>query len=109
MPLMRTTREKRHEQLFSALVGASAVDARGVFGWQASYSFTPDLIVSTFVQYDSSMGHTGVNARLRWTLAPGRDFFLVLNHGVEAPITGPNARAPCLQHLIAKLRWDFYR
>lgn len=77
---------------------------------KASYAFSPDLIVSSFVQYDSSLGHTGVNARLRWTLAPGRDVFLVVNHGVEASITDPNARAlPISNMVIAKLRWDFYR
>lgn len=77
---------------------------------KVSYSFSPDLIVSTLAQYDSTIGHTGVNARLHWILSPGRDFFLVFNHGVEASITDPQARAlPISNALIAKLRWGFIR
>ena len=75
---------------------------------QAAYSFSPDLVVSTLTQYDSIVGHVGVNAILQWTLAPGRDFFLVLDHGVEASVTDPNARyLPVANVLTAKLRWDF--
>lgn len=74
---------------------------------KASYAFSPDLIVSSLAQYDSTAGHIGVNARLQWTIAPGRDFFLVLNHGVEASVTDPHARAfPVANIVTAKLRWD---
>jgi hypothetical protein len=63
---------------------------------------------SSFVPYDSTMGHVGVNARLHWILAPGRDFFLVLNHGVEASITDPIAPPAAISNvLVAKLRWEF--
>lgn len=83
---------------------------RRLYQLTASYAFTPNLIFSSLAQYDSGIGHTGVNARLRWTISPGRDFFLVFNHGVEASVTEPNARAmPLSNMLVAKLRWDFYR
>ncbi|HEV2606898.1 MAG TPA: DUF5916 domain-containing protein, partial [Xanthomonadaceae bacterium] len=75
---------------------------------KASYSFSPDLELSSFVQYDSTIGHVGLNMRLHWILAPGRDFFLVLNHGVEASITDPNAPLTAISNVVvAKLRWDF--
>lgn len=75
---------------------------------KVAYSFNPDLTVSTLAQYDSTIGHTGVNLRLRWILSPGRDFFLVLNHGIEASVTNPNARMqPISNEVIAKLSWDF--
>jgi hypothetical protein len=75
---------------------------------KASYSFSPDLELSSFVQYDSTIGHVGLNTRLHWILAPGRDFFLVLNHGVEASITDPNAPLAAISNVVvAKLRWDF--
>jgi hypothetical protein len=75
---------------------------------KASYSFSPDFVLSSFVQYDSIIGHTGINARMRWIIAPGRDFFLVFNHGVEAPLNDPNARLEQISNaLVAKLRWDF--
>jgi hypothetical protein len=75
---------------------------------KASYAFSPDLIFSTLAQYDSTIGHIGLNARLQWTIAPGRDFFLVVDHGVEVSVTDPNVRsAPIANIVIAKLRWDF--
>jgi hypothetical protein len=75
---------------------------------KVGYSFNPDLTVSTLAQYDSTIGHTGVNLRLHWIIAPGRDFFLVFNHGIEASVTDPNARVqPISNEVIAKLSWDF--
>jgi hypothetical protein len=75
---------------------------------KVAYSFNPDLELSSFAQYDSSIGHTGVNARLRWIISPGRDFFLVFNRGVAASVDDPSARlAPISNVVIAKLRWDF--
>ena len=75
---------------------------------KASYSFSPDLNVSSFAQYDSSVGHIGINTRLHWILAPGRDFFLVFNHGMEASVADPAARLARVSNaVVAKLRWDF--
>jgi hypothetical protein len=75
---------------------------------KAAYSFSPDLSLASFIQYDSTVAHTGINTRLHWIIAPGRDFFLVLNHGVELSVTDPNVRtAPISNEIIAKLRWDF--
>ncbi len=75
---------------------------------KASYAFSPDLIFSTLAQYDSTIGHIGLNVRLQWTIAPGRDFFFVLNHGVEVSVTDPNTHAfPVANVVTAKLRWDF--
>lgn len=72
-----------------------------------SYALTPDLVFSSLAQYDSTIGHIGVNAILQWTIVPGRDLFFVLNHGVEASVTDPNARlAPVTNVVTAKLRWD---
>ena len=46
--------------------------------------------------------------RLHWIIAPGRDFFVVFNHGIEASVTDPNARVqPISNEVIAKLSWDF--
>lgn len=75
---------------------------------KASYAFSPDLIISSLAQYDSTVDHIGVNARLQWTIEPGRDFFLVLDHGVEASVTDPYARASPVGNVVtAKLRWEF--
>lgn len=79
-----------------------------LYQFKIAYAFSPDLILSSFAQYDSTIGHTGVNARLRWIIAPGKDFFLVLNHGIETSLADPTARLqPISNTFIAKLRWDF--
>ncbi len=71
------------------------------------YSFSPDFDLSSIAQYDSSIGHTAVNARLHWIVSPGSDFYIVFNHGVEASSDDPNAHlAPISNTVIAKLRWD---
>ncbi|MDE1983967.1 MAG: carbohydrate binding family 9 domain-containing protein [Gammaproteobacteria bacterium] len=72
-----------------------------------AYSFSPDFIVSSFVQYDSTIGHTGVNIILHWIMEPGRDLYVVLNHGVEiSPATAGSVNPPLGNVVIMKLRWD---
>ncbi len=46
-------------------------------------AFTPALALSNLVQYDSESMNIGLQSRLRWTLIPGNELFLVLNHGWE--------------------------
>lgn len=71
---------------------------------KATYSFTPDFDISSFIQYNSTLEHTGVNTILHWIPEPGRDLFIVLNHGIE---TFSTASSPPLGNtLIVKLRWD---
>ncbi len=56
--------------------------------WQfrAIYAFTPDLILSSYIQYDSESRDLGANTRFRWTIKPGNDFFVVWYHGWRHPI-----------------------
>ncbi len=44
-------------------------------------ALSPELSLSTVVQYDSLSDDVGLNARLRWTYKPGNDFFVVFNQG----------------------------
>jgi hypothetical protein len=48
-------------------------------GSRVTYTVTPRLFASTLVQYNSSTGSIGTNARLRWEYAPGSELFVVLN------------------------------
>ena len=98
--------ELSNETDFAALPQGDFIQR--LYQLKVAYSFSPDLELSSFAQYDSGIGHAGVNARLHWIISPGRDFFLVLNHGIEASIDDPNARnAPISNAIVAKLRWDF--
>jgi len=73
------------------------------------YAFTPDLILSSFTQYDSESRDLGLNNRLRWTLGPGRDLFVVWNHGWRHPLESHSGTTltPITDSLVAKLRWTF--
>jgi len=44
---------------------------------KVAYAFTPDLVLSSYTQYDSGSRNLGTNSRLRWTLQPGNDLFVV--------------------------------
>jgi hypothetical protein len=76
--------------------------------WQVKsyYAFDPDLVLSVFGQYDSESRDLGFNSRLRWTLRPGRDLFLVWDHNWKRlPGSGLELRREEDQ-LVFKLRWS---
>lgn len=75
---------------------------------RAGYSFTPDLALSTFVQHDTITDKTGINARLQWIIEPGRELFVVFNHGIEPQLADLNQAPPTGNAIIVKLRWDTY-
>jgi hypothetical protein len=75
---------------------------------EAAYSFTPDLALSTFVQHDSINDEIGINARLQWIIEPGRELFVVFNHGIEPQLADLNQTPPTGNAVIVKLRWDSY-
>lgn len=75
----------------------------------AAYSFTPNLAFTTFVQYDTITHTTGINAQLHWIVRPGRELFVVLNHGIEPQLADLNHAPPSGNELSVKLRWDFSR
>jgi hypothetical protein len=79
--------------------------------WQfrAAYSFSPDLFLQSFVQYDSLTRNVGVNSILRWTIRPGRDFFFVWNHAWVSPLTDPAGLQRLGDQVVLKLRWTFRR
>ncbi|MGH8195714.1 MAG: DUF5916 domain-containing protein, partial [Woeseiaceae bacterium] len=60
----------------------------------AAYSFTPDLALSTFMQHDSINDELGINARLQWIIEPGRELFVVFNHGIEPQLADLNQAPP---------------
>lgn len=53
-----------------------------LFGARASVYFSPDLQLSSFVQYDNTSRSLGANTRLRWTFDPLGDLFVVYNHNL---------------------------
>ncbi len=77
------------------------------YGFKVVYALSPDLILSSYTQYDSESRDVGRNTRLRWTIAPGNDLYLVWNfnlHRPEDPGGWSNLHS-LDDHLVTKLSW----
>ena len=75
--------------------------------WQLKtvYAASPDLVVSVFTQYDSESRDLGLNSRLRWTLQPGRDLFLVWNRNWQRTLGQGYRLELDADQIVVKLRW----
>jgi len=75
---------------------------------RAAYAWNPNLVLSSFIQYDTGSQNIGTNTRLRWTVRPGNDLFVVWNRGWQRIVTDPHVSIVPQDDLIAiKLRWTF--
>lgn len=73
-----------------------------------TYALSPDMTLSSFAQYASNAGPTGVNVQWHWILSPGREFYFVFNHDVLNSVTEPLSRRQSLgNEFLVKLHWDF--
>ena len=70
-------------------------------------NISPHLQISSFVQYDTTSSSLGTNTRLRWTMTPPADLFVIYNHGVR-DITGVGWRFDSNQ-LLVKLQYALRR
>jgi hypothetical protein len=76
-----------------------------IFSGRLNYNASPDLAWSNLVQYDSESRLLGVQSRLRLTLRPGSDVFLVLERGW---LRDEQGRYPPAYHRgSAKLQYTF--
>ena len=67
--------------------------AKDVVGTRARVTWSPDLQLTAFVQYDNESRSFGSNTRLRWTFSPYGDAFLVYNHNLlDDFVTSPAQR-----------------
>ncbi len=53
-------------------------------GTRAQLNLSPDLSVASYIQYDTESDLLGSNTRLRWTLRPQADLFVVYNHNIRS-------------------------
>jgi hypothetical protein len=53
-------------------------------GNRVRLNLSPDLSLSSYLQYDTDSKSVGVNTRLRWTFTPAGDLFVVYNHNVQS-------------------------
>lgn len=90
------------------------VDLQGKFepvsiwlvGPRIDFTFTKDIFLTTFIQYNSQLNNVNFNTRLQWRYAPVSDFFLVLtdNFGTEGNFSQFAIRN---RAIIAKLTYWF--
>ncbi len=73
------------------------------------YAFHPNLSWSSFLQYDTGSQNVGNNMRLRWTVKPGNDIFLVWNRSWQRLLlTRSDLNViPDKDILAVKIRWTF--
>ena len=53
-----------------------------VYGLRTLVNVSPDLQITSFVQYDDESQELGTNTRLRWTFNPLGELFVVYNYNV---------------------------
>jgi len=72
-----------------------------------SYAFSPNVVLTSFLQYDDESRDFGQNTRLRWTIKPGNDLFIVWNRGWKRLYLSPHDKtmAPEGELIAIKLRW----
>jgi len=78
--------------------------------WQLEFAHAwgPNVVLTSFVQYDTESQNLGANTRLRWTFKPGKDLFIVWNRGWEHLLMTPDlSLRPDSEFLAIKLKWTF--
>jgi len=78
--------------------------------WQfkGALSWSPDLSLSTFVQYDNVSFDLSSNTRLRWTFRPGDDFYVIWDRTWVRNTAQPGTSFdPDAESVTAKIRWTF--
>lgn len=85
--------------------------AQRLWQLQTAVAGSPNLVLSSFVQYDTESRNLGANTRLRWTIKPGNDLFIVWNRGWQRLVLSPQERSliPDNELLAVKLRWTLRR
>ncbi|RPI29799.1 MAG: hypothetical protein EHM61_00190 [Acidobacteria bacterium] len=75
---------------------------------QIAFAWNPNIVLTSFVQYDTESQNLGTNTRLRWTFSPGRDLFVVWNRGWQRLLPSRDlSLLPENEMLAIKLRWTF--
>lgn len=75
--------------------------------WRLNVS--PDLQLSSFLQYDTESRTVGANTRVRWTFQPAGDLFVVYNHNLRTrdPQTRQGRLEFASNQLLVKLQYAF--
>jgi hypothetical protein len=78
--------------------------------WQLEFAhgWGPNVVLTSFIQYDTESQNLGANTRLRWTFKPGKDLFIVWNRGWRHVLDTPTlSLLPDSEFVAFKLQWIF--
>ena len=80
-----------------------------VLGTRLRLNVSPDLQLTSFVQYDNESRSLGTNSRLRWTFHPLGDLFVVYNHNLRTrdPLTLRRELVFASNELLVKAQYAF--
>ena len=80
-----------------------------LLGTRFRINVSPDLQLSSLLQYDTESNSVGTNTRLRWTFRPLGDLFVVYNHNLRTrdPLTSQPELSFASNQLLVKLQYAF--
>ena len=80
-----------------------------LLGTRLRVNVSPDLQLSSFLQYDNESRAFGTNTRLRWTFNPLGDLFVVYNHNLRTrdPVTLERQLVFASNQLLIKAQYAF--
>jgi hypothetical protein len=78
-------------------------------GTRLRLNVSPDLQLTSLLQYDTESNSFGTNTRLRWTYSPLGDLFVVYNHNLRTrdPVTAHPDLTFAANQLLVKLQYAF--
>jgi len=76
-----------------------------VLSTRVSYSFSPELFVKSFVQYNDATRTASLNLLLWYIYRPGSDFYIVYNQGWETDVPGPRDVRPRSRSVAVKMTY----
>ena len=68
------------EYIHSKVIAENQGFDTNLFTANLGFDFTPDISLSSNIQYDDVSNVLGTNTRFRWIITPGTDVFFVYNH-----------------------------
>ncbi|HEY3382115.1 MAG TPA: DUF5916 domain-containing protein [Vicinamibacterales bacterium] len=77
-----------------------------LIGTRVKFNVSPNLNISSFVQYDTTSQSVGTNSQLRWTFRPVGDLFVIYNHNVR-DLGTPIGWARDSNQLLIKMQYAF--
>jgi hypothetical protein len=83
--------------------------SKDLIGTRLRLNFSPDLQLTSFLQYDTESDLFGTNTRLRWTFRPLGDLFVVYDHNLRTRdlVTGQRRLAFASNQLLVKVQYAF--